>query len=229
MANGQRERERERGRGPADAARARLGLAIGTCLAACIGGAPASAADVLPRCEQRSEYQRLRFWLGHWEALEAGKPAGSNTITAVLGGCAIVENWTEPDGSEGKSWFYYEPVSARWKQVWITDQAWQLGGTKEKAEIPANGGRGALPGRAIRARRTAHPRSHDADAERRCHSAAGDRDVLGRGRNVGLAVGRDIPAGAGVASTAAGVAVDGARRGYPSAPPERSVSISAAV
>ena len=133
MANGQR--ERERGRGPAAAARARLGLAIGACLAASIGGAPASAADVPPRCEQRSEYQRLRFWLGHWEVLEAGKPAGSNTITAVLGGCAIVENWTEPDGSEGKSWFFYEPVSARWKQVWITDQAWQLGGTKEKTEI----------------------------------------------------------------------------------------------
>ena len=119
------------------ATRANRSLAFGACVAALAAAAPAARAeDAATRCEQRSEYQRLRFWLGRWDVVVAGKPAGRDTIAAVLGGCAILENWTEPDGSEGKSWFYYDPASARWKQVWITDRAWQLGGTKEKAELP---------------------------------------------------------------------------------------------
>lgn len=55
-----------------------------------------------------------------------------------------MENWTEPDGSEGKSLFYYATDQKRWKQVWVTPQANAPGGFKEKRMV------GKLPGGAVR-------------------------------------------------------------------------------
>src|SRR5256885_9296562 len=41
----------------------------------------------------------------------------SNLIEKVLGGCAILEHWSDGDGSAGQSLFYYDALGARWKQV----------------------------------------------------------------------------------------------------------------
>ena len=75
---------------------------------------------------------RLDFWIGQWEVKNpSGGLEGHNRIEKILGGCAILENWTEADGSEGKSLFYFDAPGGRWKQVWITD----AGQFKEKAEV----------------------------------------------------------------------------------------------
>jgi hypothetical protein len=74
----------------------------------------------------------LDFWLGDWEVfLATGPKDGDNRIEKVLGGFAVVESWTELDGHEGRSWFYFYRPEKRWKQVWVTDG----GGVKEKAQV----------------------------------------------------------------------------------------------
>ena len=79
------------------------------------------------------ETQLLDFWVGEWEVfLVTGPKDGDNRIEKMLGGFAVQENWTELDGHEGKSWFYYYRAEKRWKQVWVTDG----GGVKEKAQMP---------------------------------------------------------------------------------------------
>jgi len=75
---------------------------------------------------------RLDFWIGTWEVRNpAGGREGHNVIERVLGGCAILEHWTDADGTAGKSLFYVDGPGGRWKQVWVTD----TGAFKEKAEV----------------------------------------------------------------------------------------------
>jgi len=86
------------------------------------------------------DYHRLDFWIGDWNVVSAsGEHLGTNRIDRILKGCAIQENWTEPTGEEGKSLFYFSPPDHRWKQVWVTDSAIDLGGLKEKRSLPIAG------------------------------------------------------------------------------------------
>ena len=66
-------------------------------------------------CEHDAAYHKLDFWLGRWDVVDAqdGSKGGENFIEKVLDGCAIVENWHEldPRGGDGKSLFYYQPVT----------------------------------------------------------------------------------------------------------------------
>ena len=68
-------------------------------------------------------YKQLDFWVGTWDvgSLETQQLAGRNTIAKILGGCALIENWTGAAGNEGKSLFYFDDSRQTWKQVWITD------------------------------------------------------------------------------------------------------------
>jgi hypothetical protein len=78
------------------------------------------------------EYKLLDFWVGDWEVVSpSGEREGTNHIEKVLNGCAIIENWHDREGGEGKSLFYYVPATKQWKQVWVTDQ----GPMKEKAML----------------------------------------------------------------------------------------------
>jgi hypothetical protein len=82
-------------------------------------------------CDQNPAYHKRDFWLGEWNVydLKSGQKDGTNRIEKILKGCALIENWTEAaDGSEGKSLFYFQPSTSRWKQVWVTE----TGAVKEK-------------------------------------------------------------------------------------------------
>ena len=98
-------------------------------------------------CASSPGYQRLDFWVGDWDVLGPdGGQVGQNRIEKSLGGCAVFENWTDVTGREGKSLFFYSPVTDEWKQVWVTDG----GGLKEKRlvdefEGPGVRFRGAIP------------------------------------------------------------------------------------
>ena len=65
----------------------------------------------------------LDFWVGSWTVVvgEDKQEVGKNTVARILNGCAIIENWTDAGGSEGKSLFYFHDPSLTWKQVWVTD------------------------------------------------------------------------------------------------------------
>jgi hypothetical protein len=86
------------------------------------------------------EFRRLDFWIGTWDVLTpSGEKIGTNRIDRILKGCALQENWAEPAGAEGRSLFYYSTIDTRWKQVWVTDAATELGGLKEKRAVPIDG------------------------------------------------------------------------------------------
>ncbi len=106
-------------------------------------------------CDEDPGFQKLDFWVGTWEVVTAqGQRAGDNRIEKILDGCALVEHWTGAGGSQGWSLFYYNAVTDRWKQVWVTQRATARGGLKEKVlveeradgslrfqgEIPVEGG-----------------------------------------------------------------------------------------
>jgi hypothetical protein len=62
----------------------------------------------------RPEYHQLDFWVGTWDVTSAsGEKLGTNRIERILKGCAVQENWSESDGAEGKSLFYYAPDAKR--------------------------------------------------------------------------------------------------------------------
>jgi hypothetical protein len=85
-------------------------------------------------CENDPDYHKLDFWVGIWDVYDNhdGTLNGRDVVEKVVGGCAIIENWKEADGSsEGKSLFYYQSAKKQWKQVWVTD----AGPIKEKQLI----------------------------------------------------------------------------------------------
>jgi len=105
-----------------------------------------------PDPEQAPGFHRLDFWVGSWIVYDVatGRLEGTNRIDRVLRGCALIENWSEADGSsEGKSLFYFNPATGTWRQVWVTS----AGTSKEKqlvAELPGGAVRfqGEVPTRA---------------------------------------------------------------------------------
>ena len=96
------------------------------------GDAPASPAKKIHSCNDDPGFHKLDFWLGDWNVRIGTRLVGTNQIVKILRGCAIIENWTGTDGSEGKSLFYYDSDHEAWKQVWVTDAAYGPGGLKEK-------------------------------------------------------------------------------------------------
>jgi len=97
-----------------------------------------------PPCDADATYHVLDFWLGDWTVLAERKEVGTNRVEKILAGCAIAEHWRDEDGGRGDSLFFVQPVTRRWKQVWVTDQATAPGGLKEKqlvARVPGGGTR----------------------------------------------------------------------------------------
>jgi hypothetical protein len=93
-------------------------------------------------CAGDSTYAALDFWLGSWRVYEGEMLVGTNRISKILQGCAVVEEWRDAEGGHGQSLFYVEPNLRQWKQVWVTEAALRVGGVKEKhliASLP-NGG-----------------------------------------------------------------------------------------
>ncbi|MEM7350650.1 MAG: bacterial transcriptional activator domain-containing protein [Acidobacteriota bacterium] len=99
--------------------------------------------DPIRPCSSEA-HRLLDFWVGAWRVVvgegEQERYVGKNSINKILNGCAIIENWTNASGNEGKSLFYYNDIEQLWKQVWVTDSE----AFKEKHLI------GVLPGGALR-------------------------------------------------------------------------------
>lgn len=66
-------------------------------------------------------YRAFDFWVGDWEVhTPDGTFAGRNRISVEEGGCLLLERWTSAQGGSGQSYNYYHPVTAKWRQVWIS-------------------------------------------------------------------------------------------------------------
>ncbi len=85
-------------------------------------------------------YRQFDFWLGEWEVQNPqGQVVGQNTITALLDGCMLFEDWTGLGGSKGVSINYYDHRDGSWTQTYRDNTGniatWPnlIGGLREEA------------------------------------------------------------------------------------------------
>jgi hypothetical protein len=83
-----------------------------------LGAAAASAFEPAGRCEE-PQMRQFDFWIGQWRVTENGRLAGHNHIERVLGGCALIENWSGAKGGTGKSLNFFDRDDGLWHQTWI--------------------------------------------------------------------------------------------------------------
>jgi hypothetical protein len=76
----------------------------------------------LPPCDSRPQARQFDFWVGEWDVIVNGKPAGINRIEKILNGCVLQENWSSAGGGEGKSWNWYDIGDGKWHQLWLASQ-----------------------------------------------------------------------------------------------------------
>jgi len=101
-------------------------------------------AQAVGGCSGDTTYAALDFWVGTWRVYIGDTVVGTNRISKVLQGCALVEEWRDARGARGQSLFYVDPALRQWKQVWVTETAYRVGGVKEKHLIAR------LPGGSVR-------------------------------------------------------------------------------
>ena len=94
-------------------------FALAAAIAASAAALPASAADAPKGCAA-AEHRQFDFWIGEWDVkLASGKVAGSNRITSIHGGCALIEEWRGAGGYTGTSLSIYDGERRRWRQTWV--------------------------------------------------------------------------------------------------------------
>jgi hypothetical protein len=86
--------------------------------------APASRAPAQQTPQQTCdlpEHRQFDFWVGQWVVTnKAGKVGGESTVSGILGGCAVFEEWVGGgSGVVGKSLNFYDRATGRWHQTWI--------------------------------------------------------------------------------------------------------------
>lgn len=80
----------------------------------------AAAREASP-CSLDPVYRAADFMLGEWQVMYQGIAIGHAKITQQAGGCAIVEEYTQPDvpGSDARVMTFFEPHLRRWRQVYV--------------------------------------------------------------------------------------------------------------
>jgi hypothetical protein len=65
-------------------------------------------------------HRQFDFWIGTWHVRTPdGKIAGTNRITAIAGGCALLEEWSGASGYTGKSLNIFDAKRNVWHQTWV--------------------------------------------------------------------------------------------------------------
>jgi hypothetical protein len=81
-----------------------------------------------PRCAS-PEYHQFDFFEGDWDAYDYGAPdsvVARNTVTPMLGGCAVREVYVQGDGVQGESFSAFDASRHRWHQSWVTNRGSML-------------------------------------------------------------------------------------------------------
>jgi hypothetical protein len=117
----------------------------------------ASASPAPPPCSAPQNRQ-FDFWLGDWRVVDPqGKPAGTNLVTAVYGGCALQEHWKGVGGDQGSSFNIYTEATGRWHQTWVDNSGLLLlldGGSPRPGVMVLSGPRRTRKGNAVEDRIT---------------------------------------------------------------------------
>jgi hypothetical protein len=81
---------------------------------------PQTPGQKPPVCDQ-PEHRQFDFWVGEWEVVVNGKPAGINAITKEMKDCVIHEHWRGSGGLRGESFNVWDRTRRKWHQTWVTD------------------------------------------------------------------------------------------------------------
>ena len=109
--------------------------------AATLFAGPAMAGS--PGCKA-PQYRQFDFWLGSWKAYDddgKGPYVARDDITAILGGCVILEQYRQKDGLNGDGTTIYDASRGLWHQTWVTNsgQLLILEGKLEKGVLAMSG------------------------------------------------------------------------------------------
>ncbi len=77
------------------------------------------------------EFRQFDFWMGKWLVKNReGKQVGTNELTRISGGCAMLESWKGSSGITGTSVTYFDLLDKKWHQDWVGSdgQILHLGG-----------------------------------------------------------------------------------------------------
>lgn len=92
------------------------------------GFANASQADKPLPCSS-SEYRQFDFWVGDWDAFDVSNPTvpvARTTVSRILDGCVLLEDYRAADGHEGQSFSIYDASRKFWMQSWVTSRGQAL-------------------------------------------------------------------------------------------------------
>jgi hypothetical protein len=74
-------------------------VVLSAALAAALGSVAVGAQGPQPAPCAAPEYREFDFWIGDWVVTRPdGKPAGTNRIERIAGGCGLQETWTAATG-----------------------------------------------------------------------------------------------------------------------------------
>ena len=82
---------------------------------------PPQAPGQKPATCDQPEHRQFDFWVGEWDVIVNGKPAGVNSITKEMKGCVIHERWSGTGGLRGESFNIWDRTRKKWHQTWVTD------------------------------------------------------------------------------------------------------------
>ena len=86
----------------------------------CAAAPPALWAQGVPApCESLPAYRQFDFWVGEWEVTAQGRKVADSSIQRLVGGCVIFENYSQPDGYQGKSFNFFDAHLGKWRQTWV--------------------------------------------------------------------------------------------------------------
>jgi hypothetical protein len=70
------------------------------------------------------EYRQFDFWVGDWNAFEAGgaAPVARLRVDRLLDGCVLREDYEGADGHKGVSLSIYDASRKVWHQTWVTNR-----------------------------------------------------------------------------------------------------------
>lgn len=72
-------------------------------------------------CMENPKYSEFDFWLGDWDVFDKkGNKQGTNTIKKIYDGCLITESWMSVNNTPGFSTNFYNPVTDKWAQRWVS-------------------------------------------------------------------------------------------------------------
>jgi|HubBroStandDraft_2_1064218.scaffolds.fasta_scaffold16817_3 ketosteroid isomerase-like protein len=70
------------------------------------------------------EYRQFDFWLGDWDAFDAGKAqvVARARVDRILDGCVLREDYERLNGLHGQSFSLYDASRKIWHQSWVTNR-----------------------------------------------------------------------------------------------------------